>query len=526
MHDSAVVYSASLSALQNTTVDITVSATPCKYRLIDCAQFLDHDTLAIHEFQDLPAREYATISYVWRGLGVDSNHTSGEKYGTFTIRGATNGDPMSIDVLRHACTAAAQKEAKFIWLDGLCILQSNDNDKAWQIRRMYHIYQSSALCIVLPGGMRRLAQVDEETTWIQRSWTLQEVLAPKMSNVMVLFAWTYGEALSIASTSAQFNYKEVVPGQSAACPLQDALSTHSGNIYELKTERKTFKFFSTTLFGREKSYVSTLLAVLDNGGLENAGSVQAVWQCSLMRTCTYPVDAVFSIMGLFGVSLDPLRFKPDDRRGATIALAAEILRNGGRADWLAAALDLPPEKGVSALPALPRVNPIGNATLVTEEGERPVAEILPWVGFGWVDGIPLGKMDEKGCFTFSSPAALLIPAGRQESGRIENDEKTMHDATGKLQVIATNGTIWKIHIGDEETYQQTRRSFIAFIGTLTHYTSAVFGCFVDPHPHRAILVEEHEDGRFHRTSSFILGTEFVPYIERCKSYEICLAGLV
>ncbi|CCM02305.1 uncharacterized protein FIBRA_04395 [Fibroporia radiculosa] len=523
MRDSAVVYSASLSALQNTTVDIAVSATPCKFRLIDCTRFLDHDTLTIHEFPYLPTYEYATISYVWRGLGVDPNNTSGASYGTFTIKGATNGDPISIDVLRHACVAAVQGNAKFIWLDGLCILQSDAYDKAWQIRRMYHIYRSSALCIVLPGGMRRLARVDEETTWIRRSWTLQEVLAPKMARV--LFAWTYGKILFTATVDSRFNYEEVIPGQSAACSLEDALSANSGSYLELEAERKYFECFSITLFGREKSYVSTLLAVLNGGGLENAGSIQAAWQCSLIRTCTYPVDAVFSIMGLFGVHLDPLHFKPDDRRGATIALAAEILRNGGRADWLAAALDLPPERGVSALPALPRINPIGDATLVTEKGERPVADILPWVGLGWVDGIPSGKMDDKGRFIFSSPAAPLTPIGRRKSGRIENDRKTMYDDTGKLQVIATNGTIWRIHIGADKTHRKTRRSFIAFIGTLTHYTSAVFGDFFDPHPHRAILVEEHEDGKFHRTSSFILGMEFAPYIERCKLYEICLAGL-
>ena len=61
-----------------------------------------------------------------------------------------------------------------------------------------------------------------------------------------------------------------------------------------------------------------------------------------MRTSSRPVDMVFSIMGLFGVILDPNMFEAENRIGATVALAKEILRKGGRASWLGMSFRLPP----------------------------------------------------------------------------------------------------------------------------------------------------------------------------------------
>lgn len=516
---STAICSIPFHSLRDTILDISPSATPRRVRLLHCRQFLDHDILAIHEYPDNPSFPYTAVSYVWKGLGVDPSHTD-HKYGTFAVKGAENGDPISIDVLKHACTAAVDNGSDYIWLDRLCILQNDHDDKAWQIRQMYNIYKTCALCIVLPGGVRRLARVDEETTWIHRSWTLQEVMA--QSKVMVLFAWTYGKALSMSSTSALFGYNEVIQGQSAICSLDHALQASIGRL-NLTTERKKFEPFSIKLLGHARDpNTSALLAVLNGGGVESEAGAQAVWRCSLMRTSSFPIDTVLSIMGMFGVTLEPRAFQKGDRRGATIALAKEILRKGGRASWLGPSLSLPPAKGLSAFPEFPHVSVAGQATLTTKEGDRPVAELLPRVTEGWLNGVPTGVMDDAGYFTFSAPAALLVPIGLHKNDPTLYDNKSPLDATGQLQVVAMDGTIWKIHLDGEETYQPARRTFIVSIGSLVHYTSATFGCFVNPYRYRALLVEEDGDGKFRRTSYFALGEAYVPYIERCKTHTFCL----
>jgi hypothetical protein len=37
-------------------------------------------------------------------------------------------------------------------------------------------------------------------------------------------------------------------------------------------------------------------------------------------------------------------------------------------------------------------------------------------------------------------------------------------------------------------------------------------------------VEEHEPGKFHRTSYFILNEAYESYIKCCKSHTFCLGG--
>jgi len=340
---------------------------------------------------------------------------------------------------------------------------------------------------------------------------------------MILFAWTYGEALSIASASAGFSYTEVIQGQSAISSLRGTLEGCIGSV-KLTAERRSFSRLSLKLLGKD-SHVSALLAVLDHdGGIESEAGAQAVWRCSLMRTSSFPVDTVLSIMGIFGVTLDPRSFEKGDRRSATIALCKEILRKGGKAHWLAPSLALPPEKGLSAFPKFPQVSVSGQATLITKEGVQPVVELMSPVIEGWLDGVPTGTMNDSGYFTFSSPAALLVSTGRRKNDLIDYDNKSPNDGTGQLQATAKDGAIWTIHLGGEDTYQPTHRTFIVFIGSLVHYQSAAFGCFVNPFRYRALLLEEHEPRKFYRTSYFILHESYKPYIDRCKRHTFCLGG--
>lgn len=522
MSKSTVIYSIPLHSLTNTVLDIASSAASRRVRLLDCDQFLNDNVLAIHEFPNFPSVPYAAVSYVWKGLGIDPSHAYDTEYGAFAVKGAEHADPISIDILKHACTVAVREKLTYIWLDRLCILQNDSEDKAWQIRQMFNIYKSCALCVVLPGGLRVLAQFDQNTNWMHRSWTLQEIMA--QPNVMILYAWKYGKPLSMASASANFAYTEVIPGQSATCSLYHGLEVTIGNLYELTTERKKFQPFSFKLLGDGRDFhVGALLAVINGGGIESEAGAQAVWRCSLMRTSSFPVDTVLSIMGLFGVTLDPRSFEKGDRRGATIALAKEILLKGGRADWLAPSLGLPPAKGLSAFPEFPHVSASGQAMLTTKEGDKPVSGMIQWAGEGWLNGVPTGTMDNTGYFTFSCPAALLVPTGRRKNDPTPYDNKFPNDDTGQLQAIARDGVIWSIQL-DDELYQPIYPTSIAFIGSLVHYTSVAFGCYVNPFRYRALLLEEHEPGKFHRASYFILHEAYQSCIERCKSRTFCLGG--
>lgn len=60
----------------------------------------------------------------------------------------------------------------------------------------------------------------------------------------------------------------------------------------------------------------------NDGTVAQFDDVRKIFQ---WRVSARPADVVLSVMGLLGVTLDPSQFKKDDRFGATVALAQQLL---------------------------------------------------------------------------------------------------------------------------------------------------------------------------------------------------------
>ena len=151
-----------------------------------------NNVLEVVSVEDLSEYEhaYATISYPWQGLDLEG--TVAPSLGQFTVKGAEAGGIINADVLMTSCRAAKLRtrpcdKCGLLWLDRICIKQEDKEDKNWQIKNMYDIYKKCALCLVLPGGIKRIAGFEERSTWAKRAWTLQEALVPKA--VDCLFSW-------------------------------------------------------------------------------------------------------------------------------------------------------------------------------------------------------------------------------------------------------------------------------------------------------------------------------------------------
>jgi hypothetical protein len=114
-----------LSMLNNTTLDLTPYATPCRYRLIDGRRFVDENVLHIVDIETIPTRKYAAISYPWQRLSPLEAPPTGE----FTVNSAELGGPISIDLLATCCRAALLENCELLWLDRLCIMLTSRNDK-------------------------------------------------------------------------------------------------------------------------------------------------------------------------------------------------------------------------------------------------------------------------------------------------------------------------------------------------------------------------------------------------------------
>ncbi|KIJ60480.1 hypothetical protein HYDPIDRAFT_98691, partial [Hydnomerulius pinastri MD-312] len=398
-------------------IDISSTASHRTFRLIDCNQVTQHKRLRIVEFPNFLEIHYATISYIWCGKIANLTDVP-----TFRVVGALTAHPVSVDVLSHACLVAEKQGISYIWLDLLCIMQASDDDKAWQIEHMYEFFSSCSICIILPAGMQYIVRLDEETGWIHRGWTLQESLAPKRA--VVLFRWSFGPGKRRSST-----VEEVIPGHSAIATVKDIVDACAiGFMYFFRKypggdpNIQPLFMIKARIFGHQSPNLLSLASAMDDVvGVEPDVREHAIWQCAMMRTTHYPVDMVFSIMGLFGVTLPVRAFTQNDRTGATIALAKKILETGKSASWLGISFRLPPCRYLATFPIFPRTGVAEKALVKTQVGLQEMADFMD-CEFPNADalqsGLPTGTMDDAGYLTFTSRYVYVIPEHQQSHSAV------------------------------------------------------------------------------------------------------------
>ncbi|EEB98163.1 hypothetical protein MPER_02378 [Moniliophthora perniciosa FA553] len=133
--NSEVILEVALQPGTQNVIDLSSVATPERFRLVDCESLSreSNPILRIHEFDVFPPPKtyYSAISYVWRGNPLDPSRAN-QGAGTVVLEGAQDGDPIGVDVLRHACIASSKDRPphKYIWLDRLCFMQTNEDDRA------------------------------------------------------------------------------------------------------------------------------------------------------------------------------------------------------------------------------------------------------------------------------------------------------------------------------------------------------------------------------------------------------------
>ncbi|KAH7886414.1 hypothetical protein F5I97DRAFT_1276372 [Phlebopus sp. FC_14] len=475
-------------------IDISSTASPRAFRLIDCNQVLQHGRLRIMEFPSILEISYATISYIWSGKLADLADVR-----TFRVLGALTAHPVSVDVLNHACLVAEKQGAGYIWLDLLCIMQASDSDKAWQIEHMYEFFANCNICIILPAGMQYIARLDEETGWIHRGWTLQETLVPKRT--VVLFRWSFGSGFVVVGTyfSPSNTIEEIIPGRSAIAAVKDIIDACSvGFMYFFRefprhnAPRQPLFMVKARIFGHQSPNLLSLAAAMDDVvGVEPDVREHAIWQCAMMRTTYYPVDMVFSIMGLFGVILSVSDFAQGDRIGATIALAKKILESGKSASWLGISFRLPPCRYLATFPIFPHTGIAKKALVRTKRGLREMADFMDCEfpnAHALGAGMATGTMDDAGYLTFRSRFTCVIP----EHQRPENQYVSLP------HVKAINGDTW--WVVDSPPSPPSKVTFASVIGWFDNYIPGGQTLALHFYQLKVMLIQEHAPGKFHIVS--------------------------
>ncbi|KAF7555953.1 hypothetical protein G7Z17_g1783 [Cylindrodendrum hubeiense] len=460
-------------------------AKTCRYRLLDCRSFAERKSLRIFEYQNFPTQKYGAISYVWKGLKAE------EGAPLFTIDRTDGSGTMSVEVLRIACVAMLQKgkdsdsdnSCDFLWVDGLCIIQGRDEnskiekdekdkkaleDKKWQMERMYQIYKTCTKCVVLPGGIQRLAELAENTPWAHRAWTLQEAIAP--SSAECLFSWKDGDC--VLRSYFETVITEVEKGVAATADMKAMLERsmnprcHVSVLDDSKEWRDLRDGGEVKLLG-ERSQVQALIGALDLKGEE--GMENAIWRSSFMRTAKYEVDNVFSIMGLMGVTLNTSEYGHDDRIQATIALMREILLKGRPAEWLGISTKMRSNPALSTIPVFPTyLN--GKAVVTTPEGVKEASSVMD--GWWMIADTPEGYLDDEAYLEFDVVAAS-IEKGQSGAG-----------------FESVDGSKWKVL----STHQGP--TYAVWIGTKTAYSNGSQPMMIDPNNMVLMLIQETSTGKF------------------------------
>jgi hypothetical protein len=440
------------------------SVPPRRFRFIDCESFCNKGTLRILELPDLPESYYVAISYVWQGgLRADASPNPGP---VMKIKNTANADPISIDVLRITCNAALTLNCPLIWLDGVCIMQGNDNDKDWQIQNMFNVYSLCKTCLIIPGGLSRLVAIDEETRWVHRAWTLQEAIAPPSCHC--LFSWPHGDC--VLQTVSFAGVHEVEPGRAAISEMRSLLNITHKNCDILQGRPRdnlgkvTIRLLGNEIEDKDSVSLNALIGALDRKGREGMGN--AVWRAALTRFSSRPVDFALSIMGIFGITLDPSRFAPDDKIGATVALMQAMIVEGQRPEWLGIMETLRPGHHLTMIPEFPQPDVDGRAAF-----GNPL-----WSSNWWIKGIPPGlRMDDAG-YLHISASCLPIQSVRPGSGDV-----IFENTDGQWALSLNNSPqIYAVHLGEK-----------------CLYTAIKFPPQVILDKYLILLAEKSKEGKFH-----------------------------
>ncbi|ESK90277.1 hypothetical protein Moror_7660 [Moniliophthora roreri MCA 2997] len=506
-----LIFSCKLDELSGKCLDITPYATPCRYRLLSLTSLRYRGLFQIYEFDELPM--YSEIlpnvlknlnipgfklpemshccaaSYVWRGVAVNADPSlpsaqRAKEKGDFTVMGGEDGDPISISVLNDICWAATAGNgvATFLWLDQLSILQSSKEDKAWQIQRMYHIYSTSTT-IALPGGLGRLASLDDETTWMDRAWTLQEVLAPNGA-VLTLFAKDNVSDSDLRGLKEVEYYSE----------REDATSIVAiASLFDLLDRSRNQ---NRTIFGFQSPQVTALLDA-------RAGrSETSIWQCAIMRTSSRPVDMIFSIMHLLGVSLDPKLFESDDRVGATIALARGILeKQNGQASWLGGLWFLPPSPEISIFPQFPETRVDGKAIIRMPDGSSQgvvslmsdMQSLTTWT-YHSSSKYGDGEVDNDGYYTFTAGEVIPLKLAKSVSGI----ESVPWYISRNICLNGGDGSVW------HPISRDGRPEFEDYPDHQADGLAVGFGQLQgEDHSLIYLVLKKHGEGKYHRVTHIV-----------------------
>lgn len=124
--------------------------------------------LSFLQGSDVPT--YAILSHRWQEDEVSFDDVCGDRHAYKELKGWQK-------ILGY-CEVASEAGLEYVWTDTCCIDKRSSAELSEAINSMYNWYRSATVCYAYLSDVRSVEDMDS-SLWFLRSWTLQELLAPR-----------------------------------------------------------------------------------------------------------------------------------------------------------------------------------------------------------------------------------------------------------------------------------------------------------------------------------------------------------
>lgn len=139
-------------------------------------RLLNTRSLVLESFDGRPVPPYAILSHTWEDDEVRFEDVC---FGKSTSVMPT--EKQGYTKIKYSCDQAQRDGLEYIWIDCCCIDKSSSAELSEAINSMFSWYEKSRRCYVYLFDLNRpnhLPITFEESRWLRRGWTLQELVAP------------------------------------------------------------------------------------------------------------------------------------------------------------------------------------------------------------------------------------------------------------------------------------------------------------------------------------------------------------
>ena len=159
--------------------------------------------------------------------------------------------------VRACCKVARERGFEWVWIDTCCIDKKSSAELSEAINSMFNYYKRAALCIAYLSDVHSGATISsfrqefEESRWLCRSWTLQELIAPA-SRALIFFNHSWDELAS----------KHELAYLISDATRIDVVALKDGNIFQYSVAER-MSWAADRIATREEDVAYSLMGIFD-----------------------------------------------------------------------------------------------------------------------------------------------------------------------------------------------------------------------------------------------------------------------